>query len=299
MSEYEVITVEYAGASFSITPFGGHLLTYIPPTQTESILWCSSTHKKDMSKSIRGGVPVCFPQFGLIHDKVSPQHGWARLQVWTVVSSTDRSVSMTLTSSENQKQGRPDWGMWPANDGCPYKARLTLKVSLSDAGELSYAVAVRNEGEVTMPYQLLLHNYFSAESQDPEFGVTGLGGYEVIDTQPRGREGLGMDYFTQGSSPIRVDGEVDRIFHGKGPVTAEIKRGSNLGVARVSVSASPPRDVSCVVWNPHEAKAGGMGDFDDQGWRGMICVEPGLIDGLQMIKGGEEQVLKQVITYSS
>ena len=251
-----------------------------------------------MSKSIRGGVPVCFPQFGHVHDKISPQHGWARLQKWTLLESTERSVTMTITSAENQKPGRPDGGMWPANEGCPYRARLTLTVSLTDLGALSYVMKIKNESSVTMPYQMLFHNYFSVHAEAEDFGVSGLSGYEVINTQPRGREGMGMDYGTQGEGKIVVDGEVDRIFHGKGPVLASIARGGGEGEISVEVTAEPAKNVSCVVWNPYVEKAKGMGDFDDDGWKGMICVEPGLIDGLQMLVGGEEQILKQVIKFS-
>jgi len=292
---YEIIQVESHGASFSITTFGGHLLSYKPP-QSDDILWVSSCAKTDMSKSIRGGVPVCFPQFGRVHDKASPQHGWARVQNWTLVDQTSNSVTMTLSSSSNQKPGRPDCGMWPADPSCPYTAHLTLTVSLTSLGVLEYVMKVKNSGSVTMPYQLLFHNYFSVKSTDSEFGVTGLEGYSVIDTQPRGREGEGQDYFTQTASPIVVDGEVDRIHHGPGPCSTLINRGEGLGIISLSVTSSPPADVSCVVWNPYVEKAKGMGDFDDEGWKGMICVEPGIINGLTCLGPGKEQVLKQTIT---
>ncbi|GMI43261.1 hypothetical protein TeGR_g11990, partial [Tetraparma gracilis] len=234
---YETISIEHAGASFSVTTFGGHLLSYTPPSHPTSVLWLSSSHARDMSRSIRGGVPVCFPQFGRAHDKISPQHGFARVQRWTLVSRTSAGVTMALSSAENQAAARPAGGMWPAGPQCPYRARLTLSLSLLPDGSLSYAMAVKNEAETAMPYQLLLHNYFSADSQAPDFGVAGLAGYSVVDTQPRGREGEGQAYFVQGEGPVVVDGEVDRIFHGPGPVGAAISRGGGGGELEVTVTA--------------------------------------------------------------
>ena len=42
-----------------------------------------------------------------------------------------------------------------------------------------------------------------------------------------------------------------------------------------TVSAEIAADV--VVWNPHVNKAKAMGDFDDDGWTAMACVEPGVL----------------------
>ena len=148
----------------------------------------------------------------------------------------------------------------------------------------------------TLPYQLLLHSYFQVRSQSAAFGVAGLEGYDVVDVQPRGREGEGQAYYKQGGEAVTVDGEVDRIFHSPRPSnTVTIATGDESATITLSVAASPPAPVSFVVWNPHEAKALAMADFDDGGYEGMVCVEPGLIDGLQCLGGGEEQALEFVL----
>ena len=281
-----------SGASFSLTPFGGHLLSYSPPS-SPSILWLSSSHITDTTKSIRGGVPVCFPQFGRVHDKVSPQHGWARLQTWRVVTKSDSGIVLQISSKDATGAGRD--GLWPA-EGCAFETTLTLEVSLDDDGKLVYVATVKNDGDATMPYQLLLHNYYSVDAQSDAFGVTGLEGMNVIDTQPRGREGSGQTFYTQSAVPITVEGEVDRIFHGQeSELVIGIEPGAGRARINVKVSASNDRPVSCVVWNPYVEKAKEMGDFDDEGWKQMICVEPGLIDGLQIMKAGEEQTITQTI----
>jgi glucose-6-phosphate 1-epimerase len=308
MTEYETLTFTAAGASFSITPFGGHLLSYTPPSSSGSILWLSNTHVRDQSKSIRGGIPVCFPQFGSVHDKNSPQHGWARLQLWTVESSSESpsgaSVTLTLSSSSNQTPGRPDNGMWPVGAACPYSTTLTLCVSLDATGALDYNLAVRNCGVSTLPYQILLHNYFQVDSLSDTFGVRALADAQVVDTQPRGMEGLGHLHFPHKTDEdITVDGEVDRILHtNESALVVTINRGTNNLAGdqiTLSVTTTPSVPLSFVVWNPYIDKSLAMPDFDDDGYKHMICVEPGIINGMQSLKGGETQSIRMNLTVSS
>ncbi|GMH92755.1 hypothetical protein TrST_g5191 [Triparma strigata] len=251
-----------------------------------------------MSKSIRGGVPICFPQFGRTSDKVSPQHGWARLNPWTVASETPTSVTLTISSvSPSCTSGRPDDGHWPANSTCPFAVTLSLTVTLTSTGSLDYSLKITNDLDTTAPYQCLLHNYFQFDFSKDQ--IEGLENYSCIDTQPRGSEGTGMSYFTQGPDPITLDGEVDRIFHppqDKPSVLVKLKSSSKTCTISCSAkSGSGSIPVSAVVWNPYISKAKGMGDFDDEGYKNMVCIEPGIIDGQRVLLGKEEVVIEQVI----
>ena len=61
-----------------------------------------------------------------------------------------------------------------------------------------------------------------------------------------------------------------------------------------TVSAEIAADV--VVWNPHVNKAQAMGDFDDEGWTAMACVEPGVVAADRPgINPGGSLVLSQTI----
>ncbi|GMH92509.1 hypothetical protein TL16_g12369 [Triparma laevis f. inornata] len=255
-----------------------------------------------MSKSIRGGVPICFPQFGRTSDKTSPQHGWARLNTWTLNSQTSTSVSMSISStSPSTTAGRPIDGHWPPNSTCPYSTDLNLTVSLTDSGDLSYSLKIINNLETTAPFQCLLHNYYNFSFDDGK--ITGLENYECIDTQPRGSEGKGMAYFTQGPEPIELDGEVDRIFHPpSGKDNLEIQLNSSaislktvIITCSASSSTSSSIPLSTVVWNPYIKKAKEMGDFDDDGYKSMVCVEPGIINGLRILKPKEEVTISKTI----
>ena len=42
------------------------------------------------------------------------------------------------------------------------------------------------------------------------------------------------------------------------------------------------------MWNPWAEKAKAMSDFDDDGFKSMVCVEPGHVDTRVTLKPGEE-----------
>ena len=67
---------------------GAHV-THFRPAGQEPVLFVSSQSEFAASKTIRGGVPVCFPWFGPKKDNpMAPAHGIARMQSWSVQSIT-------------------------------------------------------------------------------------------------------------------------------------------------------------------------------------------------------------------
>lgn len=60
-------------ASASLCLQGAHLMTWKPGSQPEPVIWLSHDAKLAVGKSIRGGVPVCWPWFGrMFPNPVSP-----------------------------------------------------------------------------------------------------------------------------------------------------------------------------------------------------------------------------------
>jgi len=239
----------------------------------------------DKSRSIRGGIPVCFPQFGQRIDLVSPQHGWARLNTWDHPAPGIMSIRSTDPGVVN---GRPEGGHWPV-EGCPHDVGVEVRVELDELGGLVYTCQVENLGSCNVPFQLLLHNYFRFSI--PDGTVKGLEGYRYIDTQPPSASG--WEFSTQGDGPVKITREHDVIYHPPSGVTdlkAEIK--SEACNVRLNVNArivgGEDIPVSAVVWNPGPEKAKRMSDFDDDGYKGMVCVEPGIIEGQRTMKGGEK-----------
>ena len=87
----------------------------------------------------------------------------------------------------------------------------------------------------------------------------------------------------QSTPSVSITGEVDRVYTSLQQNTTSIVEG---GQPRFDVV----RDnlVDTVVWNPWIEKAKGMGDFEPKdGYKNMVCVEVGAVNGWQKLDGGE------------
>ena len=86
----------------------------------QELLFVSKQAVLKPPKAIRGGVPVCFPQFG----KLGPlgQHGFARNTTFNKDGASDDSVTLSLTPTQ-QQLGEAGWAH-------PFK--LTIKVRSSN-----------------------------------------------------------------------------------------------------------------------------------------------------------------------
>ena len=107
--------------------------------------------------------------------------------------------------------------------------------------------------------------------------MNGLGSVQYVDKV------LNATTQTQTNPSVTFGGEVDRVY-------------SNIKQSTTSVlEADKPRfDVvrdnltDVVVWNPWIEKAKGMGDFEPKdGYKQMVCVEVGAVDGWVKLEGGE------------
>jgi len=99
--------------SVEVCLFGGQVTSW-KNDHGEELLFVSSKAILKPPKAIRGGIPICFPQFGS-HGNLE-QHGFARTQFWTVDanppplpvnSSVKAFVDLILKPSEE------DLKIWP------------------------------------------------------------------------------------------------------------------------------------------------------------------------------------------
>ena len=88
----------------------------------------------------------------------------------------------------------------------------------------------------------------------------------------------------QQSTPgLSITGEVDRVYKSiKQDITSIVQGGKpHLDITRDNLEDT-------VVWNPWIEKAKGMGDFEPKdGYKNMLCVEVGAVDGWQKLEPGE------------
>jgi glucose-6-phosphate 1-epimerase len=126
--------------------------------------------------SIRGGIPVCFPQFGAFGP--TGHHGFARLSRWTVVREEEidggMRVVLRLTDTENS---RAAW---------PYAFCADLSVHVA-AATLTVQLTVTNTDTQPISFTAALHPYFSVENAYATH-VSGLSGCRYRDALCNGDE---------------------------------------------------------------------------------------------------------------
>lgn len=223
---------------------GAHLTRWRPAGH-DDVLWMSSHARFEYGKAIRGGVPICFPWFAgnaPASDPDGPSHGYARIQTWEFINAKhdEQGVHLSL-------RHRID----------PYL--LVYTVSFSDT--LTMKLDVTNTGVNPASFESALHTYFSI-SQIKQVKVHGLEGADYLDTV--GGKSLPKK---QDDQPIAFDAETDRTYTSDAVVRIE-----DPGMGR-SILIEKAGSASTVVWNPWIDKAKGMGDFGDDEWPGMLCVE--------------------------
>lgn len=254
---------------------GGHVIDWRCLGQTQPVLWLSRDAKFAAGKSIRGGIPVCWPWFGaygaatpptknaqqpgdapaappLAGVENFPTHGFARTAAWEVVDSGvehDGTVWLLLTLS---RAAMPE-AMWP------HAATLELKVSLGAALQLDLVSG--NIGAQPFVLGEALHTYFNI-SDIGKVSVQGLQGVEYWDT-------VGSVESKRQDGAVEFSTETDRVYINS-PQACSIE---DPGFGR-RIHIRKQGSLSTVVWNPWTAKAARMGDLGQpDGWRQMLCVE--------------------------
>jgi glucose-6-phosphate 1-epimerase len=154
------------------------LLSYQTGTGREC-LFVSRDAIIDGSKAVRGGVPLVFPQFGQ-PDKSMPQHGFLRVNYWTVDESSvfDSIESAGITyilDMKDVKEARG--GVWDEQTLFDCKFLYHVKI---DGTRLSTELEIQNAGEKSFNFQTLLHTYYLVDGKQALDGtkcyVKGLDG---------------------------------------------------------------------------------------------------------------------------
>ncbi len=240
-------------ATASLCLQGAHLMTWHPRNQSVPVIWLSRDAKLAQGKSIRGGVPVCWPWFGAHASEPGlSAHGYARTAPWQVTGSgvePDGATRLTLRLVESGKT-RAQW---------PHDARLELTVVVGET--LRMELVTENTGESDFAISEALHAYFRI-SDIGAVRITGLSGCDYWDK-------AGGSAFRRQEGAIRFTGETDRVYiDTAGECVIEDDRLKR----RIHIAKSG--SLSTVVWTPWIAKAERMGDMGQpDGWREMVCVE--------------------------
>lgn len=259
--------VANAHAEALIVLQGAHLATWRPRGQ-EPVIWLSPLAKFAPGKSIRGGVPVCWPWFGPhATDAKLPGHGFARTVMWDVRETRalpDGSTFLCFELVETEAT-RAQW---------PHLSSVRLEITVG--ATLRVELVTRNDSATPFGLGEALHTYFHI-SDLGNMKITGLENCDYLD-----KVGTPARRSQQGA--VVIGSEVDRIYL---DVPGDCLIEDAGFKRRIRIHGEGAR--SAVVWNPWIEKAEKMGDFGPEGYRGMVCVETAnAADNVVMVAGGEE-----------
>lgn len=246
------LLLSHGDAHLRLSLQGAHITNYSPAGQG-NLLWVSDSARYAPGTAIRGGIPLCWPWFGANPDLPErPQHGFARTRRFEVLSQQADTQQASVILGLDASSAFPEW------DGA---ARLEVEIRLSD--HLWMELRTSNVSDRELAVGVGLHGYFRV-SDCLAARLPAATGLDYLDkTADFARR-------TQ-TDPLRIDGEIDRVYLDP-PTIIELH---DTGHAhRLRLQAWGQTDL--VVWNPGPDIARALGDFDDDGYRSMVCLEPAL-----------------------
>ena len=248
---FVVAEVNNAFASATIAMQGAHLMTFQPEGE-EPLIWMSPEAKLAAGKSIRGGVPVCWPWFGP-HESNSklPAHGFARTVPWRLnqvhaLPNGETRLEFELIQTQITRR------QWP--HACAVRNIITVGKTLR------HELVTANHGTEPMVIGEALHTYFRVGDLR-KVTVNSLEGRDYLDKVNNFQR-------TTQCGPIGFRDEVDRIYLDT-PSQCEIRDPAMK--RRIVIRSSGSH--STVVWTPWSEKGAQMGDLGPDGYLNMVCVE--------------------------
>lgn len=260
----------------SIALQGAHVLDFQANGEAP-LLWMSEDATFAPGKSLRGGVPICWPWFGPNDsDSNLPGHGPARTANWKPVTTEAMEDGRTLAIFELIESDR-------TRQSCPHPLRVQLHVKVGHS--LSLALETTNLGATSFTLGEALHTYFYV-SDVREAKIEGLENCEYIDKIDAGQR-------KQQHGVVRINSETDRIYLGTGNCCNIVDP-----VMKRKILIRSEGSASTVVWNPWVEQAEKMGDLGPEGYLHMLCVETANAAS-NVVQLEAEETHRMVADYSS
>ncbi|MEP6721703.1 MAG: D-hexose-6-phosphate mutarotase [Variovorax sp.] len=246
------------GGRAVVSLHGAQLLSWTTADGVERI-YLSPDALFDGRGAIRGGVPVCWPQFN--QRGALPKHGFARNLPWQAMPGNEGQLVLALRDDEATR------ALWP------HAFRLQLTVALAPR-QLQATIDVTNTGGAPMSFALALHSYLRVDdiAQARLQGLQGANRWDAVRD----------DRHVEMAEALRFDAEFDSVYAApSGP----LKLVQPSGTLQIVQSAGC---TETVVWNPGAALSAKLADLPDDGWRHMLCVEAARIDENVLLAPGAQ-----------
>ncbi len=233
------------GDRMVVAHHGAHVLSWVAGGRER--LFLSPQSIMDGQAAIRGGIPVCFPQFNQRGDL--PKHGFARNVQWTAKPARMEGHAAHLALALSDSAVTRQW--WDQ----AFEALLLIELT-PDA--LQVELVVRNTDTQPLRFTGALHTYL-AVNDVAQARLLGLGGQSEWDAV--------KDCHGTAAPELRFVGEFDRVY-------SAAPQGYKLQDGPHTLSIEQDIDwAQTVVWNPGAAKCAALADMPFDAWQHMLCVE--------------------------
>ncbi|EJM70764.1 aldose 1-epimerase-like enzyme [Pseudomonas sp. GM49] len=267
LDELNCWRIRHGQAELLVAQQGAHILSYQLAGQPP-LIWLNDEAVFKTGKSIRAGVPVCWPWFGNfarnpqsvqamhVSGEAPSAHGFVRAMDWELggieAEGESLKVEFLLPYPEG---GFPGW---------PHQVDLTLSIRLDE--QLHIHLTSHNRGSEMVSISQALHSYF-AVSDVRDVHVEGVDGLSYIETLDNWKT------VTQ-TGDLRFTGETDRIYLDVPPQLSIV---DPAWERRIVLTSSGSR--TAVIWNPWIDRAAAFSDMADVGWQRMLCIETANVMG--------------------
>jgi glucose-6-phosphate 1-epimerase len=280
LDELNCWRIRHGQAELLVAQQGAHILSYQLAGQPP-LIWLNDEAVFKTGKSIRAGVPVCWPWFGnfarnpqsvqamRISNEAPSAHGFVRAMDWELggieAEGESLKVEFLLPYPEG---GFPGWS---------HQVDLTMTIRLDE--QLHIQLTSHNRGTDTVSISQALHSYF-AVSDVREVHVEGVDGLDYIETLDNWKT-------VAQTGDLRFTGETDRIYLDAPPQLSIV---DPAWERRIVLTSSGSR--TAVIWNPWIDRAAAFSDMADDGWQRMLCIETANVMGdVVMLAAGASHTL--------
>lgn len=237
-----------SGATAIVSKLGGQVLSWLTRDGRER-LFLSDRALFDGSRPIRGGIPVCFPQFAGLGNL--PKHGFLRTRPWRVCGQSCADgyamASLEITDDEETR------ALWPH----AFRAEITVAL---EGDRLDVELCIDNPGSDPFSFTGALHTYLRVVEVE-DISLAGLYGFQY-------RDAADGDRIKKETGPeLMVEKEIDRVYH-------DVGRPLLLNAGNLSLGLHQEGFPDVVVWNPWVDRCPEFPDMAPTGFRRMLCVEP-------------------------
>lgn len=266
------IKVNNKKASALISIYAGQVLSFKPVDEPEDFMFISENAYFQKGKAIKGGIPICWPWFGVApEDPEHPDHGFVRNSFWSVTSvemlkNGDTRVKLDYVDTEETRT------IWP------HSFYLSVEIIVGDT--LTLGLLTRNTGNQPFSITEALHTYFNV-GDSTQVQLLGLEHAEYLDK---------AEDFVKVCQvgAISLYEETDHIYT---DVQHDLTIVDPVYDRKIKISSSGNKNV--VVWNPWVKGSAEIFDLDKDDYKHFVCVEiaNAASDRVEVLPKGEYKLL--------